>query len=205
MYFFCLLEISDTTCILFIFFLLLRFTFLRQSDPHPLGTLCFYYSVFPGSGPEWCWLSVTCNFVISGKCDRFACSVFPFVTAVASYAFQLAGPSVVRLVYQWQKGNVMLPSLGWLRVASQGSATHLELKLSGSVISLNGGDIITTKTSLMQLCNFVVLCEDEQHECCGEMAPLVIDAVWTVTLMEWEAWIPLCRPFGWLCVSARRR
>lgn len=71
----------------------------------------------------------------------------------------------------------MLPSLGWLRVASQGSATHLELKLSGSVISLNGGDIITTKTSLMQLCNFVVLCEDEQHECCGEMAPLVIDAV----------------------------
>lgn len=106
-------------------------------------TILFFPGLGRGLDPEWRWLSVTCNFLLMKKKKRVILPVqsFSFLIQVESYASQLAGLSVVRVVYQWQKGNVML-SPGWLRVASQGSSP-LWFKSKGSW----GGDIITTGTS----------------------------------------------------------
>ncbi len=74
---------------------------------HYVFTILFFPGLGRGLEPEWRWLSVAHNFLLVKKRDRFACSLFSFVTQV--YAFQQAGLSVVRVVYQSQKGDVMLP------------------------------------------------------------------------------------------------
>lgn len=47
-----------------------------------------------------------------------------------------------------KRENVILPTPGWLRVASQGSTS----RLFSSVMPLNGGDVIHTKTCLVKQC-----------------------------------------------------
>ena len=107
-------------------FSLLWFKFLWRRNPRPRGTLCFYYSVFPGLGwgldPEWRWLSVTCNFLLmkKKKTCNFACSVFLLCDTVWELGLSAGRTVSCQSCLPVTKGkcNATL-SPGWLRVASQ--------------------------------------------------------------------------------------
>ena len=91
-------------------------------------TILFFPGLGRGLDPEWCWLSVTCNFPLMKKACNFACWVF-FLCDTGRELCLSAGRTVSCqscLPATKGKRNATL-SPGWLRVASQ---AHRFSKLS---------------------------------------------------------------------------